>query len=370
MKIVIFIQSMLAGGAERVTANLANFWVSNGWDVTILTLADKEGDFYYLNESVKRVALNLDGESNMIPVAILNNIRRIFAVRKLLRDSKPDVIVGMMTTAAILSIIAAVGLSIRTIVSERSFPPLLPVGRIWDWLRLMTYPYANQVVMLTEEGLIWLKNRIPEAKGAVIPNSVSYPMARIPPLLLPSSLVAGDRKLILAVGRLDSGKQFDKLLISFTGLAIKYPVWNLVIIGEGPERQKLQNFITESNLDDRAVLAGRVGNIGDWYATADIYVLSSKFEGFPNTLIEAMAYGCPVVSYDCDTGPRDLIQDNVNGVLVRPVGNVRAMADAIEALIVDAEKRRELGEKAKEVRLEYSESVIMERWNSILLTSN
>lgn len=365
MNIVIFIHSMQSGGAERVTANLANAWASKGWDVTVLTLTGAEGDFYELDKNVHRTGLDLATNSGGAVRALFANIKRVRAVRRILIEKKADCVVGMMTTAAVLVLLATRGLRCRVIVSERSYPPLLPAGRLWDWLRCKTYPLADQVVMLTSEGLDWLHKRIPSAKGTVIPNPVPYPLTATEPKLLPEKYISADRCLLLAVGRLDAGKQFDRLLESFAVLAIRYPLWDLVILGEGSKRQALEQQLEQLGLMGRVSLPGRTGNVSDWYNRADLYVMSSGFEGFPNTLAEAMAHGCAAVSYDCDTGPRDIIRHQHDGLLVTPVSNVPALTHALNQLMGDTPERQRMAMCAKDIRHRYSIPSILAMWSKL-----
>jgi glycosyltransferase involved in cell wall biosynthesis len=367
MKIVLFIFSMHSGGAERVSANLANAWAEQGHDVTVLTLASADLDFYELRLGVKRVALDLAGNSSGPFTALWANLQRVLALRRVFREIRPDVVLAMMTTAAVLAILATRGMTCRVLVSERTYPPLLPVGRMWDRLRRWTYPLANQVVMLTSEGLTWLHACIPGARGTVIPNPVSYPLAATAPWLEPETYITSGRKVLLAVGRLDEGKQFDRLLDAFAMVAARYPLWDLVILGEGPARDFLEQRVQQLELAKRVVLPGRAGNIGDWYVRADLYVMSSRFEGFPNSLAEAMAHGCAAVSYDCETGPRDIIRHEQDGLLVTPVGDAAALATALGTLMGDEVKRKNMAGRAEEVRTRYSMSSILTIWEKLLL---
>jgi glycosyltransferase involved in cell wall biosynthesis len=357
---------MSGGGAERVTALLANAWVGLDHEVTLITIAGLERDAYALSPAIRRVALGLDSDSVGVIDALLRNRRRVTALREAILECRADFVVAMMTGAAVTSLLATRGLGIPVIASERTHPPCLPVGRSWGWLRRLTYPWASRVVMLTEEGLAWLKEEIPAARGVVIPNPVSYPLPAAEPIVAVDEFVAATRKLLLAAGRMDEGKQFDRLLEAYARLAPSHPDWDLVILGEGPERARLQADIARLGLGDRVRMPGRAGNVGDWYARADLYVMSSRYEGFPNTLAEAMAHGCAAVSYDCDTGPRDIIRDGVDGLLVRPVGDVPALADALDRLMGDEATRYAMGCRAIEVQHRYSPERIFGMWLDIL----
>jgi len=119
-------------------------------------------------------------------------------------------------------------------------------------------------------------------------------------------------------------------------------------------------------LETRVHLPGQAGNVSNWYQRADLYVMSSRHEGFPNTLIEAMAYGCAVVSYDCDTGPRDIIRHGDDGLLVGPVGDVPALASTLDQLMLDDEARQRMGQKAIDVRERYSVENVLRMWERVI----
>lgn len=366
MNLLVFIHSLHSGGAERVTANLANYWAERGWRITVVTLASGEHDFYALHPTVRRIDLELASESRNPVAAIRNNLRRVAALRRVLREVRPDAAVGMMSSAGVLLVLAAMFMpAITTIASERIYPPMLPLGPMWNRLRQWTYPRAAKVTMLTSEGLAWLSAEIPGARGVVMPNPISYPLPVSEPGLIPESLIDPERRLLLAVGRLDQQKGFDFLLMAFANLAMANPRWDLVVLGEGPLRQALESQAGALGLQRRVFLPGKAGNVGDWYRRADLYVMSSRFEGFPNTLGEAMAHGCAAVSFDCDTGPRDIIRHDVDGLLV-PNGDIVALEDALGRLMADDALRQRYADRAIEIRERFSMDRIAGMWERLL----
>jgi len=365
MKIVTLIYSMGSGGAERVLANLANEWARRNWEVTIITFTPQTLDFYKFNPGISRIALDLAGESQNIIQGISANLLRIFAVRREIARLSPDIVLGFMNNSSVTAILACMKLDIPVIGTEHTHPPMQPLSFFWNQVRKWVYPSAKKIVMLTRDGADWLNSTIPRAHAEVIPNPVVYPLVAFEPKLAVESIVGTGRKVLLAVGRLNKGKGFDLLLSAFSGLAKKHPDWDLIILGDGPVMQSLVSQIQKLELKSRVYLPGRVGNIGDWYQRADLYVMSSLFEGLPNTLLEAMAYGCAAVSYDCDTGPRDIIRHEDNGLLVKPVGDVSALASALDRLMHDDETRQRMGQRATTVRDDYSLKSIMIRWDKL-----
>ena len=364
-RILFLVSSMNSGGAERVAANLANAWVERGDEVTlVVTYSRRGGCFYSLSEDVElRYLADLAGYSSRQNP--LRQIKRLLALRRLIKATQPDVVLSFLPNVNISALAASFFSGYSVIVSEHTYPPMASVSWFYQFLRRWTYPYAARVVMLTSEGLDWLKDKIPRARGAVIPNPVPYPLPVFEPSLVPESLVTADRKLLLAVGRMNEGKQFDRLIEAFSMHAERHQDWDLVILGEGSLREVLELQIQASGLNTRVHLPGQVGNVGDWYQRADLYVMSSRYEGFPNTLAEAMAYSCAAVSYDCDTGPRDIIRHGVDGLLVNPVGDVSALASALDQLMWDDEAREHMGRRAIEIRERYSLESILTMWDKL-----
>lgn len=364
MNLLFLIHSLSMGGAERVTVNLANHWVTKGWNVTIATLTDHEEDFYQLHPLVGRIRLGLAGESRGMFSALAGNAARIRAVRRLLLDLRPDVAVGMMTTANVLLALAGSGTGIPAIGSERIHPPALLVGRPWEVLRRWAYGRLDALVALTKPSAAWLQRYTRARRTVVIPNAVPWPLSVGAPVRLPEELLPPDRHVLLAVGRFDRQKGFDLLLRAFSLIAARFPAWDLVIVGDGPERPALEQMVRDLGLAQRVVLVGSAGNVGDWYRRADLYVMSSRFEGFPNTLVEAMAHGVPAVSFDCATGPADIIRDGVDGLLVPPE-DVEGLSSALSRLMSDDVLRQKLASRAVEARERFSIFRIAEMWEEL-----
>ena len=364
MKIVIIIESLCMGGAERVTVNLADHWANKGWDVTVVTLASETMDFFELPASVKRIALNLPGGNGKVLAAIYANLPRIIALRRILNQTKPAVALAIMLTPNVLLGIAAWGKKeLVAVGSEHLHPPALPMAKHWEFLRSYFYGRLNAVAALTSESSHWLSLHTRARKVGVIPNHIPSPFTNQEPFL-DTQIVPNDQRILLAVGRLCDQKGFDLLLRVYGRLSFSFPDWILVILGEGPDRGALEAQVRSAGLIDRVALPGRAGNMVDWYEAADLFVMSSRYEGFGNTLLEAMAHGVPAVSFDCDTGPRDIIRHEVDGLIV-PNNDLDAMEAALARLMGNENLRHRLGERAIEARERFSADKVADMWEQL-----
>lgn len=365
VKILLFINSLAGGGAERVTATLANYWARQHWDVTIVTLAPLSEDFYSLDPGVKRIAMDLSGNSAHVLDALCRNARRVQVLRRVIMQIRPQVVLSMMSTPNVLLAFASSGISgVSTIGSERCYPPYFPLGRAWHALRSRMYARLGAVVALTQESASWIRQNSSARRIPVIPNPVSWPLAPGLPRIEPGEVCGPERKILLAVGRLSQEKGFDILIEVFSRLAGSHPDWDLVILGEGPDRQMLEAQCEEAWCGHRILLPGLAGNVGEWYAWADLYVMSSLYEGFPNALAEALAHGLPAVSFDCDTGPRDIVRHGLDGFLV-PAGSAVELQASLDLVMSDGELRQRLAVRAGEARERFSLEKIACMWEEL-----
>ncbi|WP_268874334.1 glycosyltransferase family 4 protein [Tropicimonas marinistellae] len=364
---MFFIHSLSPGGAERVTALLANHWAKIGWDVSVVTTASAAKDFYPLEPSVKRYSLDLERTRTNVAASVLANILRIRRLYRILRKAKPDVAIAMMPTSNILLSIAGKLSGTPVIGSERVHPPSMPLGRLWERLRRVFYPFLSALVAQTETSADWLRANTGTARVVVIPNPVQHPLASHSPRLPPKDCLSrlNKTKLLLAIGRLEHQKGFDLLLSAFADIQDDHPDWALVILGDGALRSELAVQIRKLDLQEVVLLPGLAGNLGEWFDAADVYVLASRFEGFPNTLLEAMAYGVPSVAVDCATGPSDIIRHDVNGLLVQQ-GDATALAGTLSRLMKDSRLRLRLSSKSIQVREDFSVSRVAGHWEDLV----
>jgi glycosyltransferase involved in cell wall biosynthesis len=244
-------------------------------------------------------------------------------------------------------LLASIGTSCPIVVAERNFPPARPLPWIWRLLRRLLYPSAALHLVQTQRIGQWLMEQGLAQRCRVVPNPVLWPLPRQEPMQPPSLWLSETMRLVLAVGTKPHQKGFDRLLEAFAVVAQSHPDWRLALVGVSPNHPQLVSGLERlGSLRQRVLLPGRVGNLQDWYERADLFVLSSRFEGCPNVLIEAMASACACVAIDCPTGPRELIANGRNGVLLEEPCSAHDLAEAIRSLMNDPQRRHALGRQA------------------------
>lgn len=353
---MLCIASLGGGGAEHVMATLANYWVDQGVAVTLVTLDNpKQPDVYKLDSRIVRQIIFVPFTGTIFS-KLVAHIRRFLLLHDLMKREQPDVVLSFMTPTNILAIAASRGLNVHCVVAERTNPELYDYGLVNNCLRNLFYQLANVVVVQTQPIARWLKRRT-SANIVVVPN---FLLREIPPI------TASPKKQILAVGRLVPEKRFDFLVSAFAKVANEFPEWSVLIMGEGSERQFLTTLIERLELTNRIHLCGFVNDPTDTLCRASIAVQPSRFEGFPNALLEAMACGLPAIATH-QAGDM-LIKDGINGLLV-PVDDVDQLADALRRLMENPELRAYLGENALQVRETYSQERVIRLWDEVLFPS-
>jgi GalNAc-alpha-(1->4)-GalNAc-alpha-(1->3)-diNAcBac-PP-undecaprenol alpha-1,4-N-acetyl-D-galactosaminyltransferase len=356
MKITLVIYAMGLGGAQRVMSILANYWATHGWDVTLITLAgNSRPSFYHLETQVKLIQLGIIGDSPNLPTLLSTGWHRIQVLRKAIIASQPDAIVSFLNTINVITLISTWRLNIPVIVSEHIYPGFTDVNKVWQMLMKLTYRHADLVTLLTQSALPFY----PAAKGyrsIVMPNPVVTP----DPAVETEPLLA--RPTLISIGRLQPQKGFDLLIKAFHQVHPKHPDWQLTILGEGPIRVELEALRSRLQLTERVHLPGQVQNVNAYLRQADIFVLSSRFEGFPMSLCEAMACGLAVIATDCLSGPREIITEGIDGILVA-VEDVDSLATGLDTLMSDPAKRYQLALAAPQILDRFGLERVMKMWS-------
>lgn len=354
-KIILYIDVMYRGGAQRVMANIANYFVEKNWDVVLINdfVQDTNISQYKVSAKVRRIYLRNKLSGN----TIIKNIERIYNLRKIIELEQPNTVLSFLGRPNIRMLISTIGLSCKKIVSIRNDPEReYGSSRLRKRYINMLFGLANGYVFQTEEASRYFNKKI-QKKSTVILNPVDDVFFRI-----------GREKQthhIISVGRLEPQKNQKMLIKAFAEIAEQYPQENLIIYGEGNQRNELEKEISTLKLEGRVFLPGNISNVEEILASARMFVLSSDYEGLPNALMEAMAVGVPCISTDCPCGgPGMLIDQNSEGILVQ-CDNPQQMANAMKKILEDQQSER-LGRKAKERAKEFQIDVIMERWEKYL----
>lgn len=364
MKILIVVNCLRGGGAERMISLQANYWQRNGNEVSVITFQPANDKDYPLDSRIIHEVACFSNPESTIFSAVRGNFQRIRAVRAYAKSNGIDVIVGSMAHSGVVAALAAAGLASKSISIEQLHPPLVDMNLPWRWLRKYSYRFCDTVAVLTDRSACWIKQNTLARNITVIPNSYADNIPSLPPRKFPSQFIPDGSPLVIGAGRLSDQKAFDRLLTAFDQVAEKHPDWHLAILGDGELRDDLETLRQQLSSRDRIHFPGNLGNITDWYERSDLFVLSSKWEGFPLVLIEAMSCGCAVLATDCETGPAEIIEHGANGWLVE--SSETGLISGMEKLLADKTTRVKLAGNASDSIKPYSIDNIMKQWDSLL----
>ena len=357
---VVFVISHLGcGGSQRVVTTLVNAWARQGRSVSVITFTNRNHDFFILDPAVRRIILRRVGVARTFMSAVAEGIRRIFYLRRALREAHDRIIVSFIIHTNIFVILASIGLGMKVIISERNDPSRQSFGWLWNYLRRVFYRHADLVTANSHGVLEIMKAYVPEKKLAFLPNPLELPSKKI----LFDSISSQPR--VLAVGRLTHQKGYDVLLEAFARISSKAPEWRLTIVGDGPLKKTLRIQTERLRISDRIDWHSQTMNPFQHYRSADIFVLPSRYEGMPNTLLEAMGCGLPVIVSNASPGPLEYVEDEVTGLVVA-VEDVSALGEALDYLIHNAALRRRLGKAARLRVTECAVPKVLGLWNKVV----
>lgn len=355
-KIGFVIGSLSSGGAERVISALSNELIDK-YEIVIITFV-KASPFYKLNDNIKVISCK---EAITTPKSIFESLRLnyqlIKGVSKLIKSEKINIIIGFITSANIVTVIAAKLNNIPSIISERNNPMIEYVPKFWLMLRSLIYPKTDKLVLQTEGVKKFYGNRIKPKKVVILPNPISADL-----LALKDDSIKKEN-IILTVGRLDKNKCHELIIKAFKN--IKVNDWKLLIAGTGPEENYLKTLIKTNDLQDSVEVLGKVKNIHTYYNKAGVFVFASRTEGFPNAVLEAMCFGIPTISTDCNFGPSEIIKDGKNGYLI-PIENQAMMEKRLNTLINDVELRIKFSKNAKQSTKDFHCDAVVNKWDDVI----
>lgn len=354
MKIGFLIKDLSSGGAERATVSLANYFALHSQDVEIITFNGSDS-FYPLEELVSVHTADLgEMEQSASLKRLIGSVKRIFAIRKIVKQRNLDVLIGMSFAMTWYAVLATVFTGTKSVGTERSNPYRYKATKLNTFLRKLFYYFTDGYVFQTKRAAEFFGGKR-SSRDIIIPNAIFnetvYTLS--PP--------AERKKIICAVGRLIKLKRFDLLIDAFSQIADRIPGYMLFIFGEGEEKDDLENQIEYLGLKDRVILAGADPQAVKFVNYASVFVLSSDFEGMPNALLEALAMGVPCVSTRCEMGPDELIEDGISGILT-DVGSSEQLAEAMLEIIENPDLSRQLSENGRKLLKTHSIENISRIW--------
>ena len=355
-KIGFVIGKLSSGGAERVISTLSNNLIEK-FDITIITFY-KSQPFYNLDQRISVVHCEEFPKKSLSTIqSIRLNYILLKKISKILKTAHIDIAVGFITSANILTVLASKLNKIPSIICERNNPLMEDVPKFWVILRRLVYPRADTIVLQTQGIKKIYKGKIRSNKIVVLPNPISAELSQ-----LRGSNIKRE-KLILSVGRLDKNKDHEILIKAFSSIHPKD--WRVIIIGDGNKKKQLTKLIEDLNLSNKIKIISKVKDIHEYYNKSSIFAFTSKTEGFPNALLEAMHFGLPSISSNCDFGPSDLIENGINGFLI-PVSDQEELINKLTLLIEDKNLRNKFSENAKETTKKYTSENVIIFWESMI----
>lgn len=353
MKICFLINNLNnRAGTERSATLIANSLAENGYNVSILSFVDVDKPGYDINNNIKIIDLGVKCKNNKI-----GYFKIVKAIKKLMIKEQVDVLIEAEVYNRLFTTLALKNIKTKVITWEH-FNYFVTLNRKErKFARWLAAKYSDAIVTLTEKDkLNYLKNLNCNALVKNIANTLVY---------YPKEFSKLESKKVLAVGRLNYQKGFDVLIEIWNKSYMKEKGWMLEIVGDGEDREKLERKIEQYNLQSSIILTPATNQIQEKYLQSNLYVMTSRFEGFPMVLIEALAFGLPAISFDCQTGPSELIHDGENGYLIED-NNIDMFVDRLNALSLDNAKIKCMGSNATESIKDLDIKYISKKWIDLI----
>lgn len=357
MRIGFVLAALQAGGAERVVAQLSAAMVERGWSVEVIAFDRPDDPIYHpLDPRVActRLALPSDGGGMR---GAWRSARRIAALRRHLKTQRFDTVISFLTKINVMTLLAGAGLSSPIIVSERNNPLRQQASKLWHLSTGLLYRGAADIVIMSERSRQALPAGV-RSRATIIPNPVRDSGVR----------PASQARTFVAVGRLTHQKGFDLLIDAFAMASPSLPGWQLIIYGEGPDRAQLEQRRMRHGLLHRVHLPGTTNVPQEWISQASVFVLSSRYEGWPNALAEALAAGTPCIAFDCDFGAAEMVIPDETGLLV-PAEDVSALARALQRLAENPALRHRLASAARVRMTQFETDRIIDQWRKLVIAA-
>ncbi len=365
IKLLIIAQHLEGGGAEKILYRLI-LNLHNEIDISLVTLYERGR---YLPEIREMEGVEYD----CIHAELGNTFTFALRLRKILKDKKPDKVLSFLYYQNILTSLALTGLDILFIPSERSnhriYLSTSLKHRVWKWLLGKAYRRASAIITVSNESKAAMISdfKLPGEKIHTIYNGISFSLIdRLKEETVTEFDFESDIVHIVAVGSLNKAKNYPLLITSFSILHFHHKNTKLVILGSGEMEDQIKELIVQSGLSDAVYLMGYCSNPYKYLKHASCYVLSSKWEGFPNSLLEAMYITGHVISTNCPTGPSEIISHELDGLLCE-MDNPEELTKAMEKMCFDADFRKIVFQNSREKISRFDEKIMINKYRDLLL---
>jgi Glycosyltransferase len=363
-KHIVFVATRLdlPGGIEKAIVSTANLLVGKGYEITLLIADVTTNRFYAIDERVKVAQLSLSfgiEQKGSTLTRKVTMVKDVLAFRKWFKNVKADVIIATEYHLSVVCVLAGVHNKYKLMSWEHHHRYSLKKNTFWRKLIEFSYPKLSTIICLNDEE----KELFTDLNSNVvtIPNFTPIQDAI-------ASVKNGHSKKILTVAYLSYTKGID-LLLEVAKNVLKTNdkvVWKVIGNGEELAKTVIHKFISDENLQGRIIIQEPTSSdLSEEYRSADIFVLTSRFECFPMTLLEAMSYSVPCIAFDCDTGPRHIIRNQVNGFLATN-GNTNEMSKLIIELLSNEDYRKEIAKQAQIDSLSFSPEHVYLLWDRLL----
>lgn len=349
------IESFGGGGAQQVLANLIQHLVRRGDELSVITFQPPSVDQIVIPKNVERYWIGASRPSSSILVAVFMNILRFWRLRRAIKKSRSKVVVSFINTTNVLTILATLGLGIRVVVSERNDYSRQKVSLVWSFMRRVTYPFADYVTANSENTLTELSKFIRDDKLVLTLNSIRP--------VKDQKIHQSSAPYILAVGRLHPQKDYRTLLKAFA--LLRRDGLRLKILGTGPLRDELMGYAEDFDIAHKVDFLGYVDNPFPYYRDAEIFVMSSKYEGSPNALWEAMSQGAPSIISDSIVGATHLVDDGTHLLSFRG-GDASDLALKMNELMSNDFLRDSLRRNAMNFTQRFSDEKVNHTWDRLI----
>lgn len=352
MKLLFYISTIRGGGAARVMTNLANQFAADDQEVHLVTNFPAIEE-YFLDDRVLRYSLEAE-ESKKHP--LIKNYHRISELRKLIKKISPDIVISFMHENDVRAYAATRGLPTKLLLSVRNDPAKLYKAKIKGKIARYVYGHTDAVVFQTEDAKAWF-GKI-KGRSKVIYNQVAPAFYQ----------VERDAKLcknIVTTGKFMPQKNHQMLMKAFCMIAEEVDE-NLIIYGDGKLRGEYEKFIEQNNMKNRILIPGNCSNVAETIVRNKLFVMSSDYEGMPNSLMEAMAVGMPCISTDCPCGGPKELSGQADSVELVGVGDINNLAEKMKLMLMSDDYAEKKASLAKQRAEEFKPEIIYRQWKDYI----